>query len=175
MIDGYKKSVLGDIPVEWEVVKLGEVCSINMGQSPSSTSYNEEKVGSYLIQGNADIKNRESKPRQWTSEPTKYCSIGDILMTVRAPVGAIAKSLHDACIGRGVCSINTSSEDLEFLYQFLLSYEEKWKSLEQGSTFTAVNGADIKGVGIAIPPLPEQQKIASILSTVDNKIAEVSS
>jgi type I restriction enzyme, S subunit len=150
--------------------KLGEVAVVNMGQSPSSASYNDKGIGSYLIQGNADIKDRKSFPRQWTSEPTKFCDVGDTLMTVRAPVGAIAKSEHHACIGRGVCSIKAKNINAMYLYQFLLSYESKWKSLEQGSTFTAVNGNDIKGVHIPHPPLPEQQKIAEILSSVDEKV-----
>jgi len=154
----------------WITSNLGEITHITMGQSPSSSSYNEEGIGNYLIQGNADIKNRKSLPRQWTTEPTKLCEDGDILMTVRAPVGAIAKSMHNACIGRGVCSIKPKNVDKEFIYQFLLSYESKWKSLEQGSTFTAVNGVDIKTIQILLPPLPEQQKIAEILSTVDDKI-----
>lgn len=155
---------------DWQKKTLGDISIITMGQSPSSASYNEAGIGSYLIQGNADIKNRKSSPRQWTSEPTKFCEIGDTLMTVRAPVGAIAKSKHKACIGRGVCSIKPNNSDNEFLYQFLLSYESKWKSLEQGSTFTAVNGTDIRGVKLLLPPISEQQKIADILSTVDAKI-----
>jgi type I restriction enzyme S subunit len=154
----------------WESVSLGDISTITMGQSPSSSSYNEYGIGNYLIQGNADIKDRKSAPRQWTSEPTKLCDVGDTLMTVRAPVGAIAKSIHNACIGRGVCSIKPNNVDHEYLYQFLLSYEKQWRSLEQGSTFTAVNGTDIKGVKLQIPPLPEQQKIVEILSTVDAKI-----
>jgi type I restriction enzyme S subunit len=154
----------------WESVSLGDISTITMGQSPSSSSYNEYGIGNYLIQGNADIKDRKSAPRQWTSEPTKLCDVGDTLMTVRAPVGAMAKSIHNACIGRGVCSIKPNNVDHEYLYQFLLSYEKQWRSLEQGSTFTAVNGTDIKGVKLQIPPLKEQQKIAEILSTVDAKI-----
>jgi type I restriction enzyme S subunit len=154
----------------WESVSLGDISTITMGQSPSSSSYNEYGIGNYLIQGNADIKDRKSAPRQWTSEPTKLCDVGDTLMTVRAPVGAIAKSIHNACIGRGVCSIKPNNVDHEYLYQFLLSYEKQWRSLEQGSTFTAVNGTDIKGVKLQIPPLSEQQRIAEILSTVDAKI-----
>jgi type I restriction enzyme, S subunit len=159
-----------DFNIDWETRTLGDISIISMGQSPSSSSYNTDGHGSYLIQGNADIKNRKSSPRQWTSEPTKSCEIGDILMTVRAPVGAIAKAVHEACIGRGVCSIKANSVDDGFLYQYLLSYEDKWKSLEQGSTFTAVNGTEIKNLTIPFPPLPEQQKIAEILSTVDDEI-----
>ena len=90
---------------EFEYKKLGDVSNVIMGQSPDSKSYNENREGYYLIQGNADIKNRISSPRQWTNMPTKTCEIGDVILTVRAPVGAVAKSLHNACIGRGVCVI----------------------------------------------------------------------
>ncbi len=113
---------------DWRVVKLGEVSNIIMGQSPSSKSYNSDKKGMFLIQGNADILNRESSPRYYTSEPTKICDVGDIIMTVRAPVGAVAKSVHNACIGRGVCAIkNRLMVNPEFLYQILLDFENKWQ------------------------------------------------
>ncbi|WP_199269170.1 restriction endonuclease subunit S [Polaribacter sp. L3A8] len=159
---------------DWEEKKLGEVSIITMGQSPDSKSYNEKGKGSFLIQGNADIKGRITSPRQWTNEPTKTCEIGDLILTVRAPVGSIAKSLHNACIGRGVCSIkNNKNSNIEFLYQFLLSYELKWISLEQGSTFTAVSGKDIKLLKISVPSLKEQQKIATYLSAIDTKIENV--
>lgn len=154
----------------WNFDYLGNVAIIKMGQSPSSSSYNEEGIGKYLIQGNADIFNRKSSPRIWTSKPTKTCEIGETLMTVRAPVGAVAKALHSACIGRGMCSINSVKINNEFLYQFLLSYENSWKRIEQGSTFTAISGNDIKKVIIPLPPLKEQQKIAQILSQWDEAI-----
>jgi type I restriction enzyme S subunit len=156
---------------DWEVKRLGDVAIIAMGQSPDSKSYNIDSKGMLLIQGNADIKDRITIPRQWTSEPTKTCEIGDLILTVRAPVGSVAKSLHNACIGRGVCSItNTKNSFQEYLYQFFLSYESKWIGLEQGSTFTAVSGSDIKGLKLNLPSLPEQQKIANFLSSLDSKI-----
>ena len=157
---------------EWGMKKLGEVAEITMGQSPESKSYNIDGIGELLIQGNADISNRQSNPRNWTSEPTKECKIGDLILTVRAPVGAVAKAIHNACIGRGVCSIrNNSKSKMEYLYQFLLDYELKWIRLEQGSTFTAINSADIKSISINLPTLPEQTKIANFLSAIDEKIS----
>jgi len=162
-----------DFP-DWEVKNLGEVCEINMGQSPNSSSYNTQEIGKYLIQGNADIFDRKTKPRNWTSEPTKFCEIDDIIMTVRAPVGAIARSSHNACIGRGVCSIkNNSNNNLDFIYQILLNYENKWDSLAQGSTFTAVSGKDIRDLKFNFPSLNEQTKIANFLSKIDDKINAV--
>jgi len=163
-----------DFP-DWEEKKLGEVAVVNMGQSPQSKSYNSVGDGTYLIQGNADIFNRFSKPRQWTNEPTKICEIGDLLLTVRAPVGSIAKSIHKACIGRGICALKAkSNSDIEYLYQYLLFFEPKWTSIEQGSTFTAISGIDIRTLKIVFPTLPEQQKIASFLSSIDTAIEKVS-
>ena len=159
-----------DFP-KWEKLKLSDVSIISMGQSPESKAYNNEGNGMPLIQGNADIQNRKSNPRNWTTHITKECSIGDLLLTVRAPVGSVAKSIHNACIGRGVCSIrNNAKSNIEFLYQFLLDYELQWGRLEQGSTFTAISGSDIKSIGIQLPSLEEQSKIANFLSSIDEKI-----
>lgn len=162
-----------DFP-DWEEKRLGEIAHIIMGQSPDSKNYNSSGIGIPLIQGNADILNRFSNPRNWTTQVTKECKIGDLILAVRAPVGIISKSVHKACIGRGVCAIrNTSKSNMEFLYQFLLSYEPKWIRLEQGSTFTAISGSDIKSVEISLPCIEEQQKIASFLSSIDAKIEQV--
>lgn len=157
---------------DWEVRKLGEVAEIKMGQSPDSKSYNDTHEGIPLIQGNADIVNRISQPRNWTTEITKTCNIGDLILTVRAPVGSIAKSNHYACIGRGVASIkNNSNSNQEYLYQFLINFEKNWKGIEQGSTFTSVSGLEIKNLNSPFPSLPEQEKIAKFLSAIDGKIA----
>lgn len=156
---------------KWEEMKLKNIVIIQMGQSPDSSSYNFENIGIPLIQGNADILNRKSNPRQYTSKPTKFCDVGDLLLTVRAPVGYVGKSKHYACIGRGICSVkNNDKSILEFIYQFLLYFEDKWKSIEQGSTFTAVNSSDINSINILLPSIPEQTKIANFLSSIDLKI-----
>ena len=154
---------------EWEDKKLGDIANITMGQSPSSSCYNEEYIGLPLIQGNADIKDRKTEPRVYTSEITKTCDIGDIIMSVRAPVGAISMSLHNACIGRGVCSIKPKYS-VEYVYQFLLKHESKWSQVSQGSTFESVNSNDIKSLKIPFPNLDEQKKIGNFLGNIDNKI-----
>ncbi|MDB3976997.1 restriction endonuclease subunit S [Flavobacteriaceae bacterium] len=169
--DTYKDTKIGRIPKDWEIKQLASICDIVMGQSPSSESYNENDTGLPLVQGNADIKSRITKPRIYTSHITKISEVDDIIMTVRAPVGAIAKSNIKSCIGRGVCALRVKSIDNEFLYQMLIEKETSWIRLEQGSTFSAVNSKDIKTFKIALPPLPEQQKIAAILSTVDEQIS----
>ncbi|EGQ7957387.1 restriction endonuclease subunit S [Vibrio vulnificus] len=157
---------------EWRETHLRNVSVIVMGASPKSSAYNETGDGMPLIQGNADIKHRLSTPRVHTSEITKKCSHGDILLSVRAPVGNVAISQHEACIGRGISSIKAkSNESQDFLYQWLLWFEPRWGSLSQGSTFESINSDDIKSLKMKIPYLEEQQKIAAVLSTADQEIS----
>lgn len=160
----------------FEKTSLGQVAKINMGQSPSSEFYNEDRAGLPLIQGNGDCKDRKTFPTTYTKQITKRAYIGDIIMSVRAPVGTIAKCMHEACIGRGVCAIRGEKIDNEYLYQFLLSLETQWNSYAQGSTFTAVNSNDIKKLPLAFPvDEKEQKKIAKLLLSADNELEILSS
>jgi type I restriction enzyme, S subunit len=158
---------------EWKEYQLSQIANITMGTSPKSESYNSKKEGLPLLQGNADIKNRVSAPRIWTTEITKECYPTDILISVRAPVGTIAISLHHACIGRGIASIKAKSEiTSNYLYQLLLFHEPKWVGLSQGSTFDSVNSADIKSCLFSIPLIIlEQEKIAAVLFAADEEIS----
>ena len=156
---------------EWEEVKLTEVAQITMGSSPKSEAYNEVGDGLPLLQGNADIKNRKSVPRIYTSQITKECHVDDILFSVRAPVGTVALSNHHACIGRGIAAIKAKeNHSQDYLYQWLLSFELKWERYSQGSTFEAVNSNDIKSLNLSVPNLKEQQKIATVLTNADKEI-----
>jgi type I restriction enzyme, S subunit len=158
---------------EWKEYQLSQIANITMGTSPKSASYNSKKEGLPLLQGNADIKNRVSLPRIWTTDVTKECHPTDILISVRAPVGTVAISLHHACIGRGIASVKAKSKILpNYLYQLLLFSEPKWASLSQGSTFDSVNSADIKNRVFSIPlMIPEQEKVAAVLSAADEEIS----
>jgi type I restriction enzyme S subunit len=157
---------------EWKSYHLSHVTVIVMGSSPKSGAYNENGIGLPLLQGNADIKNRISVPRFFTSEITKECEVGDILLSVRAPVGTVAISEHKACVGRGIAALHAKPDfDQSFIYQFLLWFEPKWRSLSQGSTFESINSDDIKNLKIKAPNFGEQQKIAAVLSGADQEIA----
>lgn len=156
---------------EWKDVRLEEICEIIMGQSPESSAYNETQEGLPLLQGNNDITNGVSSPRFWTSQITRQCLPDDILMTVRAPVGEIALSIHEACIGRGICAIRSNHASQLFVFYLLKHSETIWRSFEQGSTFTAVNSKDVKHFRITIPSATkEQNAIAEVLSSADAEI-----
>jgi type I restriction enzyme, S subunit len=159
---------------DWVKKTLNDVLIVEMGQSPDSSTYNDQGDGLPLIQGNADIVNRKSAPRRFTSKPTKKCFAGDILISVRAPVGEIAISGHEACIGRGVASARVrANESRDFWYQFLLYYEEKWTRLGQGSTFSSINGSDIRGIEVNSPHINEQKKIGVALGALDSKLEAI--
>ncbi len=153
---------------DWQENELGDICEIKMGTSPSSKNYNTNKNGKPLFQGNADIKNRKTSPRIYTSEITQECNANDILMCVRAPVGDISLCFHNGVIGRGMCLIR--SNNFLFFYQILLNNEKKWVKYSQGSTFKAVNSKDIKKIKIKFPSTEEQNKIGLFLSAVDKRI-----
>jgi type I restriction enzyme S subunit len=160
---------------EWEAQSLEFLAQITMGSSPKSSAYNNSMNGLPLIQGNADIYKRQSSPRIYTSEITKECFEDDILLSVRAPVGEVSRSIHHACIGRGIAAIRAKNQtNNDFLYQFLLWFEPKWAGVSQGSTFEAVNSKDIRELSILCPCLEEQTKIANFLSAIDRKIDLVS-
>jgi len=153
---------------EWEVKRLGEVAEIIMGQSPSSENYNTKGEGLPLIQGNADIEDRKTIKRVFTTQITKWGKAGDILMSVRAPVGEVSRAIFDVCLGRGVCAIRFPND---YLYHCLIFLEPTWAKHSKGSTFDSVNSNDIKEVEIDIPSdKDEQTAIATSLSDMDAEI-----
>lgn len=154
---------------EWDVKPLGDAAEIVMGQSPSSLNYNSKGDGLPLIQGNADIVNRRTISRIFTTQITKRGKAGDILMSVRAPVGEVSRATFDVCLGRGVCAIRFPND---FLYHYLIFLEPNWAKHSKGSTFDSVNSADVNTVEIRVPTdSAEQTAIATILSDMDAEIA----
>jgi len=158
------------VPERWQLRRLDDVAKIIMGQSPSSETYNTERNGLPFFQGKADFGNHYTKTRYWCSEPTKIAPANSILFSVRAPVGDINITQQKCCIGRGLSAIIGNSIIQPFLYQNLQYAKSQFQLISQGSTFEAVNGSDLKEFRILTPPLPEQKKIAAILTSVDEVI-----
>jgi len=154
----------------WAERPLGEIARITMGQSPPSASYNTSRRGLPLLQGNADIKARRSIERLWTTAPAKTCARGDVLLTVRAPVGLASMASRDACLGRGVCALDSYGSN-DYLFHALVLAEPRWAAYEQGSTFTAINSEEIRNFPITLPDdVAEQAAIAGALDDVDANI-----
>ena len=153
---------------EWKENKLNDIAKITMGQSPNSENYTNDSNDTLLIQGNADLNNGKVVPRLYTKQITKTCDKEDIIMTVRAPVGDIAISDYNACIGRGVCSIKSS----KFIYHYLdyLKIKGFWKKISKGSTIDSITSDDIKSLVIKIPSKNEEEKIIKTIDLLNKKI-----
>lgn len=150
-------------------VKLGDVCEIIAGQSPPSTTYNKDENGLPFFQGKADFGYLYPHVRTWCSEPKKIAELGDILISVRAPVGPTNICNTKACIGRGLSAIRVGKEiNADFLLFYLRSIEEEISSLGKGSTFKAITQNDLQNIEIPLLSLEEQQRIATILKKAES-------
>ena len=176
----YPKSIAHQIPINknhpprfdgmWCNKPLNDIAAITMGQSPPSMFYNLRGEGLPLIQGKADIEDRRTIDRVWSTRVSKRCEIGDLLLTVRAPVGSAAVASKNACLGRGVCGLKPFGSS-RFLFHALVHAEDHWQVLEQGSTFTAANSEQVRQFQLHIPEdETEQRAIAEVLSDVEGLI-----
>lgn len=160
-----------EIPSQWTLKRLKNVTRINMGQSPSSEDCNLEAVGCPFLQGNAEFGDRSPTPRMYCSSPKKLASAGDILLSVRAPVGAINVADQDYGIGRGLCAIRPVPGVVrEFLVYVLFGCREALISVSNGSTYEAVSAEQVGNLGIPVPPPSEQKSIAAFLNSETAKI-----
>lgn len=154
------------IVIDWEQRRLGEVCQITMGQSPDGSTYSEEPSDYILVQGNADLKDGWVEPRIWTTQKTKTAQAGDLIMSVRAPAGAMGKTAYDVVLGRGVAGIKGN----EFVYQSLVKMDSDgyWKKMAAGSTFESINSDVVKNAEMSLPQdVEEQEKIGSYFMSLD--------
>ena len=152
----------------WEQRELGQTVQITMGTSPDGSTYSDTASEHILIQGNADLVDGWVCPRVWTTQVTKKADAGDLIMSVRAPAGAMGKTAFDAVIGRGVAAIKGN----EFIFQTLnkMNSDGYWKKLSAGSTFESLNSDAIKTAEIKVPDIKEQKKIGDLLFSVDSLI-----
>lgn len=157
----------------WPQVRLGDVCTITMGQSPESSSYNDRGDGLPFYQGNADFGNLHPTTRYWCSRPKKLADINDVLISVRAPIGAVNLAVEKCCIGRGLASITAKNNcsDFKYLYYALISKTNELNVKGTGSTFKAIKKTTLEETQIPLPPLPEQRRIAAVLDQVSSLIA----
>lgn len=153
----------------WEQRKLGEIAPVTMGQSPNGACYTDNPNDAVLVQGNADLKDGRVSPRVWTTEITRTAKSGDLIMSVRAPVGAMGKTAYGVVLGRGVAGIAGN----EFLFQTLSKKEaeEYWSTVSAGSTFDSINGDELRNTLVDCPRSElECETIGDCLSKVDSLI-----
>lgn len=149
-------------------VKLGSICRITMGQSPASETYNADRVGLPFFQGNADFGEEYPIPTKWCSQPKKTAKKGDILISVRAPIGAINTASEECCIGRGVAALRPDAGEVNaaYLKYFLISKRRYLESIGTGSTFTAIGKSALSDLCVKLYDLDTQVEISHSIDKV---------
>ena len=151
-----------------KLIALKDVCKINMGQSPNSSSYNDYGDGMPFFQGNADFGERYPITRVWCNTPTKIAQAEDILISVRAPIGALNYAKEECCIGRGIAAItpdrNKVSQD--FIYWALKGKKAELNDKGNGSTFKAISRKILEETMIPDINFEQQHKCAENLEKI---------
>lgn len=160
-------SELGQIPVGWRIGVLSEIADITMGQSPKGSSYNEDSVGTVFYQGRAEFTDRFPARRLFTTEPKRMAEKGDVLLSVRAPVGDMNIANENCCIGRGLAAIHAKKAFSSFVFYTMQALKpELDKYNGEGTVFGCVNKDALNTQKIIIPSdsvISDFEKIASPL------------
>ena len=158
---------------DWAVGTLSDEFDVTMGQSPPGTSYNEEKQGMPLFQGNADFGFRFPRNRVWTTEPKRYAEKFDTLISVRAPVGEQNMAIEKCCIGRGVATFQYKKNKnfRSYTYYRMKSLMRKIRQFNQeGTVFGSISKSDFENIEIVLPSFEAIQDFQSITKLFDQKI-----
>ena len=160
-----------ELPDGWKWAKLEDVCDIILGQSPPSSTYRKTPEGIPFYQGKADFGEVSPSPTTWCVEPKKIAEPGDILISVRAPVGPTNIANTRCCIGRGLAALRCNSDvNRNFLLATLRLFESNISQMGSGSTFKAITGKQLRALPVPVPSLQEQKRIAAVL---DERMASV--
>ena len=151
-----------------EYIMLKDVCAINMGQSPDSSNYNDDGVGLPFFQGNADFGERYPVARKWCSVPTKIAKPEDILISVRAPIGALNYAREECCIGRGLAALTPDKSKVspEFIFWLLKAKNIELNSKGTGSTFKAIGRSVLEETRLPNVPLTAQREYSQVLENI---------
>ena len=170
--DGHRL-IENSVPEGWKRVRLGDVADPIMGQSPPGSTVVDwdgdphEGRGLPFIQGNAEFGTQSPLPVKWCFRPLKRVQSGDVLLSVRAPVGEINRATCSISIGRGLAALRFTDIDPNFGWHMMNHSRRGFDRLTQGSTFEAIGRPVIIGLPILLPPLPEQRAIAAVLDSID--------
>lgn len=165
---------LYSLPDGWEWKKLRDkvVCELIMGQSPSSDTYNSDGIGIPFFQGKTEFGEIYPRVSKYCTAPNKIAQIGDILLSVRAPVGPTNIANIECCIGRGLGAIRPNSKNTltNYLLYFFRNFEIEISNKGKGSTFPAITKKELEEINIPLPPLEEQKRIVAKLDILFAKI-----
>lgn len=159
------------IPKGWSAGQLSDIANITMGQSPSGDTYNENGSGTIFYQGCTDFGTRFPVPRVYTSTPTRFAKAGDILMSVRAPVGTLNIAMEDCCIGRGLAALNSKfGSQLHLLYT-LSGFKQLFDVMDgNGTTFGSITKDTLFEMKVVIPRRDQIKSFEEMVQPIEQKI-----
>lgn len=163
-----------NIPFGWEVGELQDIANITMGQSPPGASYNGDGKGIIFFQGSTDFGSRFPSTRQYTTQPSRFAKAGDILLSVRAPVGTINIAKDDCCIGRGLAALNSKNNSNTYLFGVMMNFKQIFERRNvNGTTFGSITKDDLFSLNVLKPDkkiLEEYQKVINPTFEKQNKL-----
>lgn len=163
-----------EIPEGWDNGIFADIANIIMGQSPDGSSYNEEGVGTIFYQGSTDFGMRFPSVRMFTTSPSRFAKQGDILMSVRAPVGAVNIANTDCCIGRGLSAINSKIGSITYIYYVVHYLKVRFDSLNTaGTTFGSITKEELFNLPVVVPPDNVIERFESICKPIFDKQMEI--
>jgi type I restriction enzyme S subunit len=159
-----------EIPEGWEKGELKDIANITMGQSPPGESYNEVGNGMIFYQGCTDFGNRFPTVRKFTTEPTRFAKEGDILLSVRAPVGTLNISKEDCCIGRGLGALNSKDNCIAYLFGVMVNLKQIFDRRNvDGTTFGSITKDDLFSLKVIKPEKSILKQYHSIINPAFEK------
>ena len=170
----WNEALKREVPKGWENGVFSDIANITMGQSPDGSSYNEQGEGIVFYQGSTDFGIRFPSVRMYTTSPSRYAKQGDILMSVRAPVGAVNIANSDCCIGRGLSAINSKKGSITYIYYVIHYLKVRFDSLNTaGTTFGSITKDELFSLPVVIPSEKILERFEAICKPIFNKQMEI--
>lgn len=169
----YNQTLKREIPEGWSDKTLSQIANITMGQSPEGSSYNEEGVGTIFYQGSTDFGWLFPTTRQYTTVPSRMAKKGDILLSVRAPVGDMNIANTDCCIGRGLAALNSKTGSDGFLFYVMKYFKQIFdRRNSEGTTFGSITKNDLHSLTLAYPTADLLKKYDDVVANYNKMIFE---
>lgn len=167
----YNETLKREIPEGWEDGVLSDIANITMGQSPPGSSYNEEGIGTVFYQGSTDFGSRFPTVRQYTTQPSRMAQEGDILLSVRAPVGTMNQAIENCCVGRGLAALREKEGSISYLWSQMVYFKQIFdRKNASGTTFGAITKNELFGLKVCMPRMEILEKFKEKVDPFHEKI-----
>jgi type I restriction enzyme S subunit len=161
----------GEMPDDWHEGILSEIANITMGQSPDGSSYNEDSIGMVFYQGRAEFGSRFPTRRLYTTQPKRMAAKGDVLMSVRAPVGDLNIAFERCCLGRGLAGIQSNNGYQSFILYTMFALKQNLDMFNgEGTVFGSINKDDMATLPVLIPTDEILRQFEELISPMDAAI-----